>query len=52
MKFGIGTAQIKQNYGIVKKKTILKDLKKVFKRFDKKIDLIDTAPSYGPRKNY
>lgn len=48
MKFGIGTAQIKQNYGIVKKKTILKDLKKVFKRFDEKIDLIDTAPSYGP----
>ena len=47
MKFGIGTAQIKQNYGIVKKKTILKDLKKVFKRFNKKIDLIDTAPSYG-----
>lgn len=47
MKFGIGTAQIKQKYGILKKKTNTKELKNVFKKFDKKIDLIDTAPSYG-----
>ena len=47
MKFGIGTAQIKQKYGILKKKTNLKDLKSIFKKFNRKIDLIDTAPSYG-----
>ena len=47
MKFGIGTAQIKQKIWNFKKKTNLKDLKSIFKKFNRKIDLIDTAPSYG-----
>jgi len=47
MKFGIGTAQIKQKYGILKKKINTRDLKKAFKKFNRNIDLIDTAPSYG-----
>ena len=47
MKFGIGTAQFKQNYGILKRNVNRKDLKKIFNKFNNKIDLIDTAPSSG-----
>lgn len=47
MKFGVGTAQVKKNYGILKQKLNKLDLKKILSNFDKNIDLIDTAPSYG-----
>ena len=59
MKFAIGTAQFIKKYGILKKKIRINELKGIFRTFDKKIDLIDTAPSYnnaelivGQNKNY
>lgn len=47
MKFGIGTAIFIKNYGIIKNNYDYKDVSNLFKKFNKKIDLIDTAPSYG-----
>lgn len=47
MKFGIGTAIFIKNYGIIKNNYNYKDVSNLFKKFNKKIDLIDTAPSYG-----
>ena len=47
MKFGIGTAIFSKDYGIIKNIKSNKDLTNLFRKFNKKIDLIDTAPSYG-----
>ena len=47
MKFGIGTAQFIKNYGLLKKNSKKKNLIKIVKNYSKKIDLIDTAPSYN-----
>ena len=47
MKFGIGTAIFINNYGIIKNDRCHNDLPNLFKKYNKKIDLIDTAPSYG-----
>lgn len=59
MKFAIGTAQFIKKYGILKKKIKIKEIKIILGSFNKKIDLIDTAPSYnnaekiiGQNKNY
>ncbi len=47
MKFGIGTAQVKADYGFLKKKLNRVDLNAISNKFDQNIDLLDTAPSYG-----
>jgi aryl-alcohol dehydrogenase-like predicted oxidoreductase len=47
MKFGIGTAQVKADYGFLKKKLNRVDLNTISNKFDQNIDLLDTAPSYG-----
>lgn len=47
MKFGIGTAIFIRNYGIIKNNNRYDDLINLFEKFNKKIDLVDTAPSYG-----
>ena len=47
MKFGIGTAIFIKNYGIIKNNKRHNNLPNLFKKYNKKIDLIDTAPSYG-----
>ena len=47
MKFGIGTAIFIKNYGIIKNNRRHNDLPNLFKKYNKKIDLVDTAPSYG-----
>lgn len=47
MKYGIGTAIFTKNYGIIKNIINNKDLTSLFKTYNNKIDLIDTAPSYG-----
>ena len=43
MKFGIGTAQIKQKYGILKKKINTRDLKKAFKKFNRNVDEVSVV---------
>ena len=47
MKFGIGTAQFIENYGILKTNINKREFRKIINKFNKKIDLIDTASSYG-----
>ena len=47
LKFGIGTSQNINKYGILKKSIKKKDFINIIKKKNKKIDLIDTAPSYG-----
>ena len=47
MKFGIGTAQLKADYGFLKKKLNRVDLNTISNKFDQNIDLLETAPSYG-----
>lgn len=52
MKFGIGTAQFIENYGILKTNINKSEFKKVINKFNKKIDLIDTASSYGESEKF
>ena len=47
MKFGIGTAIFIRNYGIIRNNNCYDDLINLFEKFNKRIDLVDTAPSYG-----
>ncbi len=47
MKFGIGTASFIKNYGLLKIKENKKDLRRILTKYSKKIDLVDTAQSYG-----
>tara|TARA_B100001939_G_C16898241_1_gene598626 strand:- start:420 stop:1280 length:861 start_codon:yes stop_codon:yes gene_type:complete len=47
MKFGIGTASFIKNYGLLKIKGNKKDLRSIITKYSNKIDLVDTAPSYG-----
>lgn len=47
MKFGIGTSSFVKNYGLTKINCCRKDLKKILSNYNSKIDLVDTAPSYG-----
>ena len=52
MKFGIGTAQFIENYGILKTNINKGEFKKIINKFNKKIDLIDTASSYGESEKF
>lgn len=52
MKFGIGTAQFIENYGILKSNINKNELKKIINIFYKKIDLIDTASTYGESEKF
>tara|TARA_B100000963_G_scaffold227335_1_gene198291 strand:+ start:25213 stop:26070 length:858 start_codon:yes stop_codon:yes gene_type:complete len=52
MKFGIGTAQFIENYGILKTNINKREFKKIINKFNKKIDLIDTASSYGESEKF
>ena len=52
MKFGIGTAQFIKNYGILKTNINKSEFKKIINKFNKKIDLIDTASSYGESEKF
>ena len=52
MKFGIGTAQFIENYGILKTNINKKEFRKIINKFNKKIDLIDTASSYGESEKF
>lgn len=47
MKFAIGTAQFKKDYGILKNNIEKTQIKKILSTKLKKIDFIDTAFSYG-----
>lgn len=46
MKFAIGTAQFIKKYGILKKQLKINELENILRSFNKKINLVDTAPSY------
>lgn len=52
MKFGIGTAQFIENYGILKTNINKREFRKIINKFNKKIDLIDTASSYGESEKF
>jgi aryl-alcohol dehydrogenase-like predicted oxidoreductase len=52
MKFAIGTAQFKKNYGILKNHIQKKEIKKILSIKLKKIDFVDTALSYGNSRFY
>ena len=47
MKFILGSANFTEEYGYLKKKIKINDLKKILSNFNGNFSMIDTAPSYG-----
>ena len=52
MKFAIGTAQFKKDYGILKNNIDKIQVKKILNSKLKNIDFVDTALSYGNSGDY